>query len=186
MIVAAGRAGCLWSADEILPKSAAGTTANPMNANEPHKCQKVIRLGNDREITIRPIRPEDADIEQAFVRQLSPETRRKRFLAAIRELTPGALQRFTRPVYPGSANAEFAIVVADEWQGKGLGRCMMQELLAAATSVGIRHLEGLVLRENRQMLQMVRDLGFCIENHTEEPDLVFVRIELPLPHAAST
>ena len=169
--------------------------------------RKVIGL-EGREITIRPIEPEDAEIEQAFVQRLSPETRRRRFLAAIRELTPSALQRFTQPVYPqeqaliatiresgveieigvaryagkpGGVSAEFAIVIADEWQGKGLGRCMMQELIEAATAVGMRHLEGLVLRENRHMLQMVRDLGFRIENNAEDPDLVYVRIELPLP-----
>lgn len=182
-----------------------------MNAGEHHRVRKVIRLENSGEITIRPIQAEDADIEQAFVQQLSPETRRRRFLAAIRELTPRALQRFTHPVYPqeqaliatireagvekeigvaryagepGSDSAEFAIVIADEWQGRGLGRCMMQELLGAAESAGMRHLEGLVLRENRHMLQMVHDLGFRIENHPEDAELVFVRIELPLTQAA--
>jgi len=176
-----------------------------MDTTEGQRIQKTIRLEGGPDIIIRAIRPEDAGIEQAFVQQLSPETKRRRFLAAIRELTPRALERFTKPQYPheqaliatiddggaekeigvaryagapGDVRAEFAIVIADDWQGKGLGRRMMKELLEAAASVGVRHLEGLVLRDNRHMLQMVRDLGFLIEDYPEDPDLVFVRIEL--------
>lgn len=169
---------------------------------------KIITLGDDIEITIRPIQPEDFDIEKAFVQQLSPESKHRRFLAAIRELTPRAIERFTRPDYPreqaliativqageekeigvaryagdlDSAKAEFAIVIADEWQGKGLGPRLMRELFAAATAAGMRHMEGVVLRDNRQMLQMVRDLGFSVQGHPEEPGLAYVRIDLPLP-----
>lgn len=178
-----------------------------MKIGDGRNIRKVLRLEDDREITIRPIQPEDAGIEQDFVQHLSPETRRRRFLAAIRELTPRALERFTHPEYPqeqaliatikeagvekeigvaryagepGGVHAEFAIVIADEWQGKGLGRRMMQDLLEAATTAGMRHLEGLVLRDNRQMLQMVQDLGFRVENDPEDSDLVYVRIKLPV------
>jgi len=179
-----------------------------MKPDAKQKTRKVIFVDGCGEITIRSIQPEDADIEQAFVQQLSPETRRRRFLAAVRELTPYALERFTQPHFPqeqaliatisedgaekeigvaryagepGGTNAEFAIVIADEYQGKGLGRCMMLELLEAANDVGLRQLDGLVLRDNRQMLQMVRNLGFRIEPYPEDSDLVHVHIELPLP-----
>jgi acetyltransferase len=182
-----------------------------MKSEEQQRARKVLRLGGSTEITIRPIQPEDAGIEQDFVQQLSPETRRRRFLAAVRELTPRALERFTRPEYPqeqaliatiieagvekeigvaryaaepGGVNAEFAIVIADEWQGKGLGRRMMQELLEAATAAGMCQLEGLVLRDNRHMLQMVQDLGFRIENDPEDSGLAYVRIKLPVAQRA--
>lgn len=163
------------------------------------------------EITIRPIQPEDAGIEAAFVRDLSLESKHSRFLAAVRELTPQAIERFTRPDYPNeqaliatiqvdgaekeigvaryagdleSAKAEFAIVVADDWQGKGLGVRLMQALFDAAAQAGMRKLEGMVLKNNRNMLQMVRDLGFRVENHPEDPGLAYVYIELPLPEHA--
>jgi len=178
-----------------------------MKPDANHKIWKVLFLEGCGEVTIRPIQPEDADIEQAFVQHLSPETRRRRFLAAIRELTPRALERFTRPEFPqeqaliatvsevglekeigvaryagepGSVDAEFAIVIADAYQGKGLGRRMMLELLEAANGAGMRRLDGLVLRDNRQMLEMVRNLGFRIDPYPEDSDLVHVRIELPL------
>jgi acetyltransferase len=170
----------------------------------------VFRLNNGPEITIRPIRPDDAGIEGDFVRDLSPESRRNRFLAAVRELTPRAIERFTRPEYPheqaliatlqeggaekeigvarfaaekGKTNAEFAIVIADAWQGKGLGTRMMRELFDAATQAGMRHMEGVVLQDNRSMLQMVRDLGFRVEAYPPDPELFYVHIDLPLPHA---
>ena len=170
--------------------------------------RKVITLADGSEITIRPIQPDDAGIEQAFVQQLSPESKRRRFLAAIRELTPRAIERFTRPEYPqeqaliatisdmgeekeigvaryagdlDSAKAEFAIVIADDWQGKGLGPRLMRELFDAAAEAGMRHIEGVVLRDNRHMLQMVRDLGFHVQGHPEEPELAYVCVDLPLP-----
>ena len=170
--------------------------------------RKLITLADGSEITIRPIQPEDAGIEQAFVQQLSPESKRRRFLAAINELAPKALERFTRPQYPqeqaliatisaagvekeigvaryagdlDSAKAEFAIVIADDWQGRGLGPFMMRELFACATVAGMRRMEGAVLHDNRQMLQMVRDLGFSVERHPDDPGLAYVCIDLPLP-----
>jgi len=170
------------------------------------KIAKQIIGGVD--ITIRPIRPEDAGIEEAFIRELSPESRRRRFLAAVREVTPKAIDRFTRPEYPheqaliatievegaekeigvarfagepGGREAEFAIVVADAWQGRGLGALLMRELIDVASAAGICRLEGQVLRDNTQMLKMVRELGFHSRNHPEDPRLVQVQIELPTP-----
>jgi len=173
--------------------------------------RKLIKLKDGSEITIRPIRPEDAGIEQAFVQQLSPESRRRRFLIAISELTPHAIERFTRPEYPqeqaliatiseggkekeigvaryagelDSRKAEFAIVIADSWQGKGLGPRMMWELFDAAAAAGMQRIEGVVLRDNRHMLEMVRNLGFAIEGYAEDPGLAHVCIDLPLPKSA--
>lgn len=170
----------------------------------------VFRLNNGPEITIRPIRPDDAGIEGDFVRDLSPQSRRNRFLTAVRELTPRAVERFTRPEYPheqaliatiqedgaekeigvarfaaepGSTDAEFAIVIADEWQGKGLGTRMMRELFDAASRAGMRHMQGVVLQSNSTMLQLVKDLGFRVEGYPPDPELFYVHIDLPLPPA---
>lgn len=172
--------------------------------------RNTFQLNDGPEITIRPIRPDDAGIEGDFVRDLSPASKRNRFLAAVRELTPRAIERFTQPVYPheqaliatlreggvekevgvaryaaeaGSTNAEFAIVIADAWQGKGLGTRMMQALFEAAAQAGMRHMEGVVLHDNRNMLQMVKDLGFRVESYPPDPELCYVHIDLPLPRA---
>ncbi|MCP4936809.1 MAG: bifunctional acetate--CoA ligase family protein/GNAT family N-acetyltransferase [bacterium] len=63
-----------------------------------HLVQNEI-LADGTPLTIRPIRPEDAQSEQAFVRDLSFESKKFRFMHAMNELTPAALVRFTQIDY---------------------------------------------------------------------------------------
>ena len=145
-----------------------------------------FRLRNGEQVLIRPVRPSDADAEQVFVRSLSPTSRLLRFHLGIRELAPETLRAFTnvderRHVAvvaqqggPGGrivadaryvrddgddTSAEFAIAVADEWQGRGLGRHLMRRLLDHAAAHGVRRMWGHVLYENPRMLAMVREAG---------------------------
>ena len=67
---------------------------------------------------------------------------------------------------PGGKSAEFALVVADEWHGRGVGTRLMQALFDAARARGISTLEGEILRNNATMLRLVANLGF----HTHELD----------------
>lgn len=148
------------------------------------------------EVTLRPIRPEDAAIEQAFVRSLSPESRRFRFMDTLRELTPRMLARFTQIDYdremaliatvdrdgselelgvcryitnPDGVSCEFAIVIADEQQGRGLGRRMMTQLIAVARTHGLQTMIGHVLGSNRSMLSLCQSLGFVVTENAEDP-----------------
>jgi RimJ/RimL family protein N-acetyltransferase len=57
-------------------------------------------------------------------------------------------------------DAEFAIVLSDDWQGRGLGTKLLVSLLAAAKSDGVRRLVGTTMSENRGMLALGRKLGF--------------------------
>lgn len=161
----------------------------------------VIRLDDGTEVTIRPIRPEDAEIEARFVRLLSPQSKFLRFHSALQELTPSMLEAFVHNDYPdavaliattmiageeqeigvaryarpvGETAAEFAIVVADEWQGRGIGLALMQRLLQVADQAGIETLTGLVLRQNRNMINFVRSLGFDVCSVGGEFDVVRV------------
>ncbi len=145
----------------------------------------VLRDGT--RITLRPIRPEDAQIEQDFVRQLSPSSRYFRFMGAMRELTPTMLMRFTQIDYDremafvavhrendedreiavaryitnaDGKSCEFAIVIADAWQRHGLGRHMMQRLIAVARASGLDTMVGQVAAENKAMLAFCASLGF--------------------------
>ena len=146
-------------------------------------------------VTIRPIGPQDAQREQAFVRGLSPESRYFRFMNTLRELSPEMLDRFTHPdaareialvaltdegadakeigvarcVALGERDSwEFAIVVADAWQGRGLGSRLMRELIAAARARGVPRIEGLVLASNHRMLELMRSLEFDIATAPED------------------
>jgi len=147
------------------------------------------RLDDGTEVTARPICPEDAELEQEFVRRLSEETKRFRFLATVRELTPEMVRRFTcldperelalialvtldgREVevavaryaaLPGGTDCEFAIVVADEWQGRRIAQRLLTELMRRARARGLRRIVGEVLADNARMLDLMRRLAFTI------------------------
>ncbi|WP_421724305.1 GNAT family N-acetyltransferase [Bauldia sp.] len=146
-------------------------------------------LPDGTELTIRPIRPEDAEIEQAFVRDLSAEAKYFRFMQSIDELTPEMLVRFTQIDYsremaliavirdggkdrqvgvarytinPDGRSCEFAIVVDDRRQKQGIGSRLMKGLMEAARSNGLRSIEGGVLAENHSMLELMDTLGFSV------------------------
>ncbi len=140
-------------------------------------------------VTLRPIRPEDAQIEQEFVKGLSAESRYSRFMNTLRELTPAALIRFTQIDYdremaliavqnqdgreeeiavaryianPDGDTCEYAIVVANAWQGKGLGRRLLEMIIKVAHARGFKALTGYVLASNASMLALCETLGFKI------------------------
>src|SRR6185369_7069991 len=119
------------------------------------------------ELVLRPIRPEDAQLELEFVEALSPQSRRMRFQSGLRTLTPAMLARFTQIDYdremalvavendagrtrevgvaryirlPDGESCEYAIAIADEWQGRGLGYAMMKRLIEVARERGIHHM----------------------------------------------
>jgi acetyltransferase len=75
-------------------------------------------------------------------------------------------------------SCEFAVVVADAYQGKGLGSQLMGALIETARARGLRRMEGEVLSENAGMLTMVRHLGFGEHPHPEDPNLRLVRLDL--------
>jgi acetyltransferase len=76
-----------------------------------------------------------------------------------------------------AGEAEFALVVGDGHQGLGLGRHLMQRLVAVARERGVRRLFGEVLRENGPMLALMRSLGFRPAS-VSEADVVRVELDL--------
>src|SRR5262245_10085884 len=137
-------------------------------------------------ITIRPISAADLALEQEFVAGLSASTGYQRLMSA-RHLSLEELRRITdidhnrelaliattllqsrerqigvaRYVKTSqSGDAEFAIVLSDDWQRHGLGTRLLVSLISAAKSDGVRRLVGTTLSENRGMLALGRKLGF--------------------------
>ena len=150
------------------------------------------------QVTIRPIKPEDVRMEQEFVKALSPESRYMRFMNTIREVSPAQMIRLTQIDYdremafvatidadgeekeigvvryatnPDGESCEFAIVVADDWQGKGLARRLMGTLIDTASSAGLKYMHGDFLAENTRMLAFVASLGFVLSAHPEDHGL---------------
>jgi acetyltransferase len=147
-------------------------------------------------IRIRPIRPEDADLLQEFVRNMSSESKYFRFMQAIEELTPEMLVRFTQLDYsremaviavaeegpestllgvarytvnPDGKSCEFATAVSDLHRGQGIGSQLMQTLMEAARNRGVKVIEGEVLSDNHRMLSLMAQLGFSIATSPDDP-----------------
>ena len=184
----------------VVRRGAPGRTRYDHMAIHPYpvKFVRTLQLPDGRTVTLRPIRPEDATIEQEFVKGLSDESRYFRFMNTLRELTPMMLVRFTQIDYdremafiavieedgqeveigvvryitnPDGETCEFALVVADLWHRQGLGRRMMELLVEVARVRGLKAMLGHILANNTRMLALCTDLGFVISEDPEEPTL---------------
>lgn len=167
--------------------SPAGRYAHMAIHPYPAGLARELSLSDGTPVVIRPIRPEDAEMEYEFVSGLSESSRYFRFMNAMRELSPAMLARFTQIDYdremalvvvlagevpaqqigvaryatnPDGRSCEFAIVLADAWQGKGLGRQLMTQLIDAARERGLEAMLGYVLHNNHPMLHLCDRLGF--------------------------
>lgn len=139
-------------------------------------------------VTIRPIRPSDLTLEQNFIDGLSQHTAYQRLLSA-RRLSPEEVRRFmeidverefaliativvggaereigvARYAREGASDAaEFAIVLSDDWQHRGLGRQLLARLIDAAKERGVRRLFGTSLSVNTAMIALAQSLGFTV------------------------
>ena len=167
----------------------------------PQELIQYYQLNNGVNITIRPIRPEDAVLEKDFHNRLSERTKYFRFMQALQELTPEMIVRFTQIDYdremafvavtddanmpselgvgrclmnPDGNSVEFALVVADDCHCLGIGSKLMTTLMQTAKAKGISFFEGEVLVVNKPMLSLVTKLGFSIETIADDNEVVRV------------
>lgn len=172
----------------------------------PTRLIEQFALADGRRVTLRPVLPQDADLEQALVRSLSASSRYQRFFVPIPDLPDGWAQRLTQIDYrqhqaliaetfvgndalavaearylvdASGVQGEFAIVVADDWQHQGLARHMLCSLMRHAAETGLRRLVGDVLSTNRGMLALARSLGFRVVRHPDGGAQV-LRVQLDL------
>ena len=162
-----------------------------------------VTLADGRVVTVRPVLPQDADAEQAFVSRLSPHSRRLRFHGAVNRLPDSLLQAMTaidyqhhlaliaesidddgsarlvgdaRYVVDDAGGAEFAVAVADDWQQIGLGSAMLKRLGRHARRQGLKHLEGAVLAGNGPMLALMKRWGAALRADPEDADVMIVTL----------
>lgn len=163
--------------------------------------------------TVRPILPQDAPLEAALVEGLSSESRYARFLVGGGRLTDEMLTAYTQVDYVNhmalvvsvarpdgigeeliadgrfvieDGAAEFAMVVADAWQGKGVGRRLFATLVRAARVSGAREVFGEVLSINRRMIALARDAGFRVASVPGDATVCTVRLPLANVEVAAT
>ena len=171
----------------------------------PAALEREVALADGARILVRPIRPEDATLERDFVARLSDESRYMRFMQALHELTPEMLSRFTQIDYDremalialvgndgnetqigvaryvtlaDGETCEFAVVVADEWRGRGVASALFRDLVDVARHRRLIRMEGIVLAQNRGMLEFARNAGFGIEPDPDDRTVVRIRFDL--------
>jgi acetyltransferase len=201
-------AGGVIALDARVRVNAAAPGGAARFAIQPYPAHLVQRRPwQGRELTIRPIRPEDEPQHLAFLERLTPEDIRLRVFYSRRTLPRSELARLVQIDYeremafvatavgeggveetlgtaraacdPDNEAAEFGVIVRSDLKGQGLGRLLMEALIAHLRQRGTRRLVGEVLLENRSMRALCQRLGF-----DERRDDGLVRVTLALPPAA--
>jgi acetyltransferase len=83
-------------------------------------------------------------------------------------------------VQADNERCEFAITVADGWQGVGLASRLMRELIQTARVRGLKQMEGFVLAGNSRMVNLARRLGFTVETDPDDVMVKIVRLDLTM------
>ena len=166
---------------------------------------RTVSLKNDLQVEVRPIRPEDAKAEAEFVYNMSSQSKYFRFMHAVNELTPEMLSRFTKIDYdremafvamayqngkeimvgvsqyvinPDKQSCEFAVALADDWQGLGLARKLMLILMEHIRERDLKVIEGTVLRNNTAMDHLMESLGFVKSPSPDDHEINIYRREV--------
>ncbi len=161
----------------------------------PKRYETLWRLRDGRTVLLRPIKPEDELLWLEMFRNFSNESIRYRFFRAIRdtphemrvrycnidydreiaiiaELTEDGERKIMGvvrvPIEPDGKTGEFAFIIADPWQGLGLGSKLVDYMIEICKSKGLETLYGVILRDNTRAIRLVRAMGFKIENVDEE------------------
>jgi acetyltransferase len=177
--------------------------AHLVTAPYPNQYESAERLRDGTEVLVRPIKPEDAPAHYDFIRGLSSRTIYNRFFGFRKYISDEQMVRFTqidydreiaivarlgrgsdevtigvnRLVYdPHTGKHEFAVVVADAWQGSGVGAILMRRLIDIARDRKVKAIYGMVLADNGPMLALARKCGFVVEDHEE--DALLIRLDL--------
>ena len=172
----------------------------PAIAAYPAELVEHRQMGGEA-MTIRPIRPEDAEAHTAFFARLSPTDIRYRFFSAMRELSPEQTVRLTQVDYDwemafiavrettgetvgvarlvcdhDGMSGEFAVIVQADTKGKGLASHLMRRLIDWGRSRGLREIVGQILADNHPMLAFIKRLGFEVHRMPDDPEVMEAKL----------
>ena len=161
----------------------------------------VVWLAGGQRVVVRPVLPQDEDLTTAFFGNLPAPARYDRFMSPMRNLPPELIRRFTNIDYaghlalvaevfddgretvvaearyvrgPDPSAAEFAVSVADEWQGQGLASRLLGKLLCHASTAGVQRMVGETLATNDKMLHLARKAGFTLTRSADVRGLMLL------------
>jgi acetyltransferase len=166
----------------------------------------VVRLAGGKRVVVRPVLPQDEDLTRAFFRDLPPPARYDRFMTSMRELPSELMRRFTQIDYADHLAlvaevfmdgretviaearyvrgadrtvAEFAVSVAEAWQGNKLASLLLGKLACRAAAAGVRRMVGETLATNAKMISLARKAGFTIAPSPDVRGLMLLEKALP-------
>jgi len=165
-----------------------------------------VSAANGRRVTIRPMLPQDFKLQREFFRSLSAGARYGRFLTSFNELPDAVAERLGKidysrhlallaEVFEGNsetmvgearyvidehdpATCEFAIAVADNWQGCGIGRALLAKLEREAAASGIRRMLADTLHDNKAMRRLAARRGYAVKANHDDARLVKLEKQL--------
>ena len=176
-------------------------------AIRPYPAQLVETVDwQGRQLTLRPVRPEDEAQHLAFLARLDPVDLRMRVFYSRRSIEHSELARLTQIDYeremailavaagpdgveetlgvaravadPDNCDAEFGIIVRSDLKGSGLGRLLLRKLIGTLRAQGTQRLVATVLARNSPMLALARELGFEQGTADEDDETVPIRLRL--------
>jgi acetyltransferase len=158
----------------------------------PSTWERTAQTRDGARFRIRPMRPNDAELERQFINMLSPSSRYQRFMHAVHEPSERFVQQMVNVDYrrtmafaavlgecdaeriigiaryaaidERSCNCEFAVAVADDWQHRGVGTTLMRLLFDYARLQGFRQTHGPILAANTHMVEFAHHLGLKIRH----------------------
>ena len=168
----------------------------------PKKYETLWKLRDGRTVILRPIKPEDEPLWLEMFRNFSEESIRYRFFEVIKdtphevrvrycnidydreigivaELNEGGIRKILGVVRlviePDGKTGEVAIIVADPWQGLGLGTKMMDYMIEVCKDKGLETIYGVMLPDNYRAINLMKKMGFNIKY---EEDVVKATLNL--------
>ncbi|MGB3254366.1 bifunctional acetate--CoA ligase family protein/GNAT family N-acetyltransferase [Buttiauxella gaviniae] len=170
----------------------------------PYQLEENVTLKNGEQCLFRPILPEDEPLLQQFISLVTKEDLYYRYFSEINEFTHEDLANMTQIDYdremafvavrqkngeseiigvtraisdPDNIDAEFAVLVRSDLKGLGLGRRLLEKLIAYTSDHGLQRLNGITMPNNRGMVTLARKLGFDVDIQLEDG---IVSLALPL------
>jgi GNAT superfamily N-acetyltransferase len=169
--------------------------------------RSVLVSGGHLMMTVRPMETHDMDCVQSYIRGLSRESRRNRFLGALNELSPSELERLSdldplssamliaelriagAPRMIGEARyamtgdrCEIALSVSDSWQRRGIGTALLEILENCANGLDACEILAEAFQSNEAVKRLTTKFGFTIRPVVSDARLVRM-VKIIRPHA---
>ncbi|MEM3622594.1 MAG: bifunctional acetate--CoA ligase family protein/GNAT family N-acetyltransferase [Candidatus Bathyarchaeia archaeon] len=156
----------------------------------PKKYETLWKMRDGRTVLLRPIKPEDEPLWLEMFRNFSEESIRFRFfqiikdtphevrvrycnidydreIAIVAELTENGQRKILGVVRvslePDRKSGEIAFIVADPWQGLGLGTKMVDYTIEICKDMGVETIYGIMLPDNHRAINLTRKMGFTLK-----------------------